>query len=219
MNILLIGAPGTGKGTMSELLVKNYGLVHIATGDILRQSIKEGTEVGKKAQSYIEKGLLVPDEVIHDIIVERLKKDDVQKGFLMDGYPRNLEQAKDFDKILEEVGTDIDLVVLMELDEAILADRITGRRICKDCGQIYHVVNKPSKVEGQCDNCGGELYTRKDDTLASLKTRLDEYHHATMPIIEFYQNKGLLKHVNAALGKDEVYAAIVKLMEESNDQH
>ena len=148
MNILLIGAPGTGKGTMSELLVKNYGLVHIATGDILRQSIKDGTKVGKKAQSYIEKGLLVPDEVIHDIIVERLKKDDVQKGFLMDGYPRNLEQAKDFDKILKEVGTDIDLVVLMELDEAILADRITGRRICKDCGQIYHVVTKPSKIEG-----------------------------------------------------------------------
>ena len=217
MNLLLIGAPGTGKGTMSEMLVKDHGLVHIATGDILRQSIKEGSEVGQKAQSYIEKGLLVPDEVIHDIIVDRLMKDDVKTGFLMDGYPRNTEQAQDFDTILEQVGMRIDLVILLDLDEEILKGRITGRRLCKDCGQIYHVVTKPSKVEGVCDSCGGPLYTRKDDTLESLKTRLEEYHNATMPIIEYYSKQGLLKTVDASQPKENVYASIIKLLGEVND--
>lgn len=217
MNLLLIGAPGTGKGTMSGLLQSNYGLVHISTGDILRESIKEGSPVGLKAQAYMQKGQLVPDEIIHDIIVERLSKDDIKKGFLMDGYPRNVEQAKDFDNIMKEVGLDIDLVIVMEIDEEILKNRITGRRICKNCGEIYHTETRPSKVDGVCDVCGGELYARKDDNLDSLKVRLHEYHEATQPTIDYYESQGLIKRVDASKAKDEVYSDIVALLEKKCD--
>lgn len=218
MNLLLIGAPGTGKGTMSGLLQQDKGLVHISTGDILRQSIKEGSEVGQRAQAYIEKGQLVPDEIIHDIIVERLRKDDIhQKGFLMDGYPRNPMQAEDFDSILKELGKHIDLVIYLNLDEEELKSRITGRRICKDCGEIYHIEKHPSKVEGVCDKCGGELYARKDDTLESLKVRLAEYNAATMPTIEYYRKQGLVREIDASKTKDEVYQNILSLLGAIND--
>ncbi len=217
MNLLLIGAPGTGKGTMSNLLVQDYGLVHVSTGDILRQSIKDGSPVGLRAQSYMQKGQLVPDEVIHDIIVERLSKDDIKKGFLMDGYPRNTEQAIDFDGILNELGLHIDLVVLLNLDEEELKIRITGRRLCKNCGAIYHTRNHPSKVEGICDECGGELYARKDDTLESLEVRLGEYHSATIPTVEYYREQGLVKEVDASKSTDEVYKTIKGLLEEIHD--
>lgn len=210
MNLLLIGAPGTGKGTMSALLKSNLGLVHISTGDILRASIKEGSAVGRKAQAYIEAGQLVPDEIIHDIIVERLSKDDIKNGFLMDGYPRNIEQAEDLDSILKQLGLQIDKVVLLKLDEQELAKRVTGRRLCKQCGAIYHVTNKPSKVEGVCDSCGGELYTRKDDTLASLKTRLSDFHKVTEPMVEHYKTMNLLKEVDASKASDEVYQSILE---------
>ena len=215
MNLLIIGAPGTGKGTMSELLIEKYGVIHISTGDMLRESVAAGTEVGLKAQSYMTAGLLVPDEVIHGVIVERLAKPDIDQGFLMDGYPRTLAQAADLDGILKELGKKIDCVINLELDEEVLVGRITGRRTCPQCKAIYHVVNKPPRVEGICDVCGSELVTRKDDTAESLKTRLNAYHESTRPVIEYYEKQGLVRTIDANHAPEEVFASIQKAVEEA----
>ncbi|MBR2802872.1 MAG: adenylate kinase [Erysipelotrichaceae bacterium] len=215
MNLLIIGAPGTGKGTMSELLIEKYGVIHISTGDMLRESVAAGTEVGLKAQSYMTAGLLVPDEVIHGVIVERLAKPDIDQGFLMDGYPRTLAQAADLDGILKELGKKIDCVINLELDEEVLVGRITGRRTCPQCKAIYHVVNKPPRVEGICDVCGSELVTRKDDTAESLKTRLNAYHESTRPVIEYYEKQGLVRTIDANHAPEEVFASIRKAVEEA----
>ena len=182
-----MGAPGTGKGTMSALIKDSYDVVHVSTGDMLRQAVAEKTAVGLKAQEYMNKGALVPDEIIHDIILERLAKDDIRKGFLFDGYPRTLEQAVDLDKILDTLDMKIDRVINLEVGDEILKDRITGRRTCKDCKEIYHIRNKAPKVEGICDVCGGELVQRKDDTLEALSTRLETYYASTRPVIEYYE--------------------------------
>ena len=181
-------AQGTGKGTMSALIKENYDVVHVSTGDMLREAVAEKTEVGLKAAEYMNKGALVPDEVIHDIILERLSKDDIKKGFLFDGYPRTLEQAIDLDKILETLNMKIDHVLNLEVDEEILDERITGRRICTKCKEIYHIKNKPPKVEGICDVCGGELMQRKDDTLEALSARLEAYYSSTKPVIDHYES-------------------------------
>ena len=215
MNLLIIGAPGTGKGTMSELLIEKYGVIHISTGDMLRESVAAGTEVGLKAQSYMTAGLLVPDEVIHGVIVERLAKPDIDQGFLMDGYPCTLAQAADLDGILKELGKKIDCVINLELDEEVLVGRITGRRTCPQCKAIYHVVNKPPRVEGICDVCGSELVTRKDDTAESLKTRLNAYHESTRPVIEYYEKQGLVRTIDANHAPEEVFASIRKAVEEA----
>ena len=215
MNLLIIGAPGTGKGTMSELLIEKYGVIHISTGDMLRESVAAGTEVGLKAQSYMTAGLLVPDEVIHGVIVERLAKPDIDQGFLMDGYPRTLAQAADLDGILKELGKKIDCVINLELDEEVLVGRITGRRTCPQCKAIYHVVNKPPRVEGICDVCGSELVTRKDDTAESLKTRLNAYHESTRPVIEYYEKQGLVRTIDVNHAPEEVFASIRKAVEEA----
>ena len=212
MNILIMGAPGTGKGTMSALIKEHYDVVHISTGDMLRQAVAEQTEVGLKAQEYMNKGALVPDEVIHDIILERLGKDDIRKGFLFDGYPRTLEQAIDLDRILETLGMKIDHILDLRVDDEILKDRITGRRTCKDCKEIYHIRNKPSKVEGICDICGGELIQRKDDTLEALSTRLDAYYASTKPVIEYYEKTGLVTTVDASKKAEEVFEDIKSVL-------
>lgn len=192
MNLILIGAPGAGKGSLSALLLQNFDIVHVATGDILREAVAAGTPVGLKAQEYMNKGELVPDSVIHDIIAERLAKPDIKKGFVFDGYPRTVEQAEDLDTILDELGLKIDYVINLDANEDVIASRITNRRLCRKCGKIYHMINHPAKVEGVCDDCGGELYTRKDDTLESLKTRLSSYYKNTQPVIDYYRNKGLV---------------------------
>ena len=208
MNILIMGAPGTGKGTMSALIKDSYDVVHVSTGDMLRQAVAEKTAVGLKAQEYMNKGALVPDEIIHDIILERLAKDDIRKGFLFDGYPRTLEQAVDLDKILDTLDMKIDRVINLEVDDEILKDRITGRRTCKDCKEIYHIRNKAPKVEGICDVCGGELVQRKDDTLEALSTRLEAYYASTRPVIEYYERKGLVSTIDAAKAADRVFEDI-----------
>ena len=215
MNLLIIGAPGTGKGTMSNLITSEYNIPHVSTGDMLRAAIANGTEVGLSAQKYMNEGKLVPDEVIHGVIVERLGADDIKSGFLLDGYPRSLNQAEDFQVIMNEVGMKVDLVLNLVIDEEILKERITGRRICKNCGEIYHIKNKPTKVEGICDKCGHELSIRKDDTLESLKTRLDEYHNTTAPVLDYYRKQGLVIDIDASKSVEEVFAAVQAAIKEA----
>ena len=186
MNLLIIGAPGAGKGTMSELILDKFNLVHVSTGDMLRAAVKNGTPVGLKAQEYMNRGELVPDEVIHDIIVERLSQDDIEQGFLFDGYPRTKNQAVDLDEILKSLNKKIDCVINLNIEDEVLVKRITGRRLCPECGEIYNIYLKPSKKDGICDKCGSELIQRKDDNLESLKVRLSEYHKNTQPVIEYY---------------------------------
>ena len=215
MNLLIIGAPGTGKGTMSNLITSEYNIPHVSTGDMLRVAIANGTEVGLSAQKYMNEGKLVPDEVIHGVIVERLSADDIKTGFLLDGYPRSLNQAEDFQVIMDEVGMKVDLVLNLVIDEEILKERITGRRICKNCGEIFHIKNKPTKVEGICDKCGHELSIRKDDTLESLKTRLDEYHNTTAPVLDYYRKQGLVTDIDASKSVEEVFAAVQAAIKEA----
>ena len=208
MNLLIIGAPGAGKGTMSDLIINNYHLVHVSTGDMLRAAVKAGTPVGLKAQEYMNKGALVPDEVIHDIIVERLSADDMEAGFLFDGYPRTINQAEDLDLILKEIGKKIDCVINMNIEDEELVKRITGRRLCPVCGEIFNIYYKAPEKEGICDKCGAELIQRKDDNLDSLTVRLQEYHKNTQPVIEYYEESGLVRHVDATKSVDEVFDEI-----------
>ena len=182
MNILIMGGPGAGKGTMSAKIVEKYNVCHISTGDIFRSEIGNQTELGMMAKSYMDKGLLVPDEVTNQMVKSYLENlEDKKNGFLLDGYPRTIDQAKAFDALSEGSDLAIDTVIAMELDFSVLSGRITGRRLCRNCGEIYHMVTKPPKQEGVCDNCGGELYQRKDDTEESLKVRLDEYSRLLRP--------------------------------------
>jgi adenylate kinase len=213
MNLLIIGAPGAGKGTMSELILEKYHLVHVSTGDMLRAAVKAGTPVGLKAQEYMNKGALVPDEVIHDIIVERLSQDDMEAGFLFDGYPRTGNQAEDLDSILKQIGKKIDCVINLNIADEELIKRITGRRLCPTCGEIYNIYFKPTQKEGICDKCGAELIQRKDDNLESLEVRLSEYHKNTQPVIEYYEKAGIVRHVDASKGVDEVFADIKAALE------
>lgn len=213
MNLLIIGAPGVGKGTMSNLIIDKYNVAHVSTGDMLRQAISDKTPVGLQAAEYMNAGKLVPDEIIHDIIVERLSKDDIKKGFLFDGYPRTLSQAIDLSKILDELNMKIDAVINLELADEIISKRITGRRTCPDCGAIYNIYFTPSKVEGVCDNCGGKLSTRKDDNLESLKIRLDEFYKNTRPVIDYYKQADLVKLINADQQLESEFADIQKVLE------
>ena len=213
MNLLIIGAPGAGKGTVSESLINDYAITHISTGDMLRNAIKNNTPVGLKAKEYMDKGHLVPDEIIHNLIVERLSQDDVSKGFLFDGYPRTLNQAMDLSNILQELNIKIDCVINLDIKDEELIKRITGRRLCPKCGEIYNIYYSPSKSEGKCDKCGSELITRKDDNLESLVTRLEEYHKNTQPLIEYYQKMDLVKHICASKSIEDVYSDVTTILE------
>lgn len=213
MNILIMGPAGAGKGTMSELILKEYDIPHISTGDMLRENVRNNTELGKLAKSYMEAGKLVPDDVINAMVEDRLQQPDCQKGYLLDGFPRTLVQAEAFSEIADKIGKPVECVVALEVDFEILKDRITGRRICSKCGAIYHIKGHPSKVEGVCDECGGELIQRKDDTVEQLKVRMDEYEKSTKPVIDFYEARGVVKHVNAAQAKEDVFAVIQEALE------
>ena len=213
MNLLIIGAPGAGKGTMSENIINDYNLIHVSTGDMLRAAVKNETPVGKKAQEYMNRGELVPDEIIHDIIVERFSSDDMEAGFLFDGYPRTLAQAVDLDEILKELNKKIDCVINLNIEDQQLIERITGRRLCPTCGEIYNIYSKPSSKEGICDKCGGELIQRKDDNLESLTVRLEEYHKNTQPVIEYYEKADIVRNVDATQSLQDVYADIKNILE------
>lgn len=214
MNLLIMGGPGAGKGTMSEKILSKYNILHISTGDIFRSEIKQQTELGLLAKSYIDKGMLVPDEVTNPMVKSFLEKSDHAGGYLLDGYPRTLAQAEAFNELVAGTDLTIDRVLYMEIPFEVLAQRVTGRRICKECGAIFHTSNKPSKVEGVCDVCGGTLYQRKDDTLESLTVRVEEYQKSTEPVLSYYRNKGLVKTVNANQSIEQVWNDVQKALED-----
>lgn len=214
MNILIMGGPGAGKGTMSSKIVEKFNVNHISTGDIFRSEISNKTELGNLAQSYMDKGLLVPDEVVNNMVKSYLDKlEDKKNGFLLDGYPRTLDQAKAFDALSQGTDLAIDKVIAMEIDFNELAARVTGRRLCKECGEIYHITNHPSQVEGVCDKCGGDLYQRKDDTEESLKVRLEEYSSQTAPVLDYYDEQGIVEHIDAGQSIDKVWADVLAALE------
>ena len=194
MNLILLGAPGAGKGTQAELLIEALGIPSISTGNMHREAVANETEIGLKAKYYMENGLLVPDEVIMGIVAERVARDDCQKGFILDGVPRTLAQAE----ALEAAGVRIDHVVSIEIEDAVIEGRMTGRRVCSKCGASYHVVANPSKTEGICDSCGGELIIRKDDKPETVRHRLEVYHAATEVLKDFYEKLGKLRLVNGS---------------------
>jgi adenylate kinase len=210
MRAVLLGPPGAGKGTQAVKLVEKYGVPQISTGDIFRKNIKEGTELGKKAQEYMNSGQLVPDELVVDLVKDRLLQEDCANGYLLDGFPRTIFQAEQLDKFLEEQGQKLDAVINFEVGYDALIARLTGRRICKKCGASFHIVNIPPKVEGVCDVCGGELEQRKDDTVETAKKRIEVYEESTAPLIGYYTETGALKNFNAEKDHDEVFKEIVK---------
>ena len=201
MNIILLGAPGAGKGTQATRISEKYGLPHISTGDIFRDNIKRGTEIGLLAKSYTDKGQLVPDEVTCKIVEGRLENADCAKGYLLDGFPRNLFQAQELDKFSK-----IDAVINIDIDLSLLMDRLCGRRVCKDCGESYHVNFLNGKTT--CERCGGELYQRKDDNEGTVGNRLKVYNDQTAPLIDYYKNKGVLLNIDGVGTIDEVFARI-----------
>lgn len=211
--IILLGAPGAGKGTNAKKITSEYHLPHISTGDMFREALRDETELGKLAKSYMDKGLLVPDEVTISLVKERLSKDDCKDGFLLDGFPRNLKQAEALEEIGKEINRPINYVIDINVPEEILKDRITGRRVCKKCGAPYHIKTLKPKVEGVCDICGGELIQRKDDNDEALKVRLDEYHHQTEPLINYYSKKGILHTVDGSKDLKEVMADIDAILD------
>ncbi|MFC4652945.1 adenylate kinase [Lactococcus nasutitermitis] len=206
MNLLIMGLPGAGKGTQSEFIVKNYNVNHISTGDMFRAAMKNETEMGKLAQSFIDKGELVPDEVTNGIVKERLAQDDIKEaGFLLDGYPRTIEQAHALDTMLVELGLKLNAVINIEVNPDILVNRLSGRYICRNCGATYHKIYNPTKVEGTCDVCGEhEFYQRPDDQPATVKNRLDVNIKESAPIIEHYTTLGLVKNVGGEQDIDKV---------------
>ena len=206
-----MGPPGAGKGTQAANIVSKYGVCHISTGDMFRSAIKNGTEMGKLAQKYMENGELVPDSVTIGIVKERLAQADCKEnGFLLDGFPRNLDQAHSLDTILEELGYNLDAVINVSVLDEILINRIIGRRICRKCGATYHVeFNKPT-VEGVCNECGGELYIRKDDTRETAENRLNVYSTQTQPLLDFYAERGLLVEINGDQAMAKVFSDIVE---------
>ena len=208
MNILIMGPAGAGKGTMSDLILKEYDIPHISTGDRLRVNVRNNTELGLTAKSYMESGRLVPDDVINAMVEKRLQEDDCQKGYLLDGFPRTLVQAQAFEKISEKIGKPVECVLALEVDFDVLKERITGRRVCPTCGAIYHIHNFPSKVEGICDVCGSELKQRSDDTVEKLTQRMEEYENSTKPVIDFFEDKNVVKHLNAAEKPEIVFGKI-----------
>lgn len=212
MNLVLMGLPGAGKGTQAEKIVENYNIPHISTGDMFRAAIKEGTELGLQAKSFMDKGELVPDSVTIGIVRERLSKDDCKKGFLLDGFPRTVAQAEALENMLSELKRPIDYVINVEVNKDILMERLTGRRICKECGATYHLVFNPPAKEDVCDRCGGELYQRADDNAETVQNRLDVNLAQTKPLLSFYEDKGTLRTVNGQQDIHVVFEDINKLL-------
>ena len=214
MNIILFGAPGVGKGTQAAEIVKKYNLTHISTGEMFRNVIAAKTAMGELANSYISKGQLVPDDITVEFVRERLAQEDCKNGFFLDGFPRTLHQAECLEGILSELNIKIDFVIDIEVSTEKLLERLSGRRVCKDCGASFHVVLNKPRVENICDECGGQLYTRKDDNVESVAVRLKTYQAQTKPLIEYYKNKGILVEINGQQDINDVFKEIVSKLGE-----
>ncbi len=210
LRAVLLGPPGAGKGTQAVRLVEKYDIPHISTGDIFRKNIKEGTELGKKAQEYMNAGELVPDELVVDLVKDRLQQDDCKNGFLLDGFPRTIFQAEKLDEFLAEMGQKMDIVINLKVEKDSLIKRLTGRRVCKNCGASYHIINIPPKKDGVCDTCGGELMQRKDDNIETVENRINVYDDQTAPLIGYYKEAGTLVDFDGEQSLDEVFDAIVQ---------
>ncbi|MCO8194584.1 MULTISPECIES: adenylate kinase [Anaerofustis] len=213
MKLILLGPPGAGKGTQASKIVDKYNLVHISTGDIFRKNLSENTPLGQKAKEYMDKGLLVPDDVTVEMVEDRLSWDDIEGSYMLDGFPRTISQAESLDKILEKNGEKLDLALCIEADYSLLTKRITGRRMCK-CGATYHVEFQPPKTAGICDKCGGELYQRDDDKEDTVVKRLKEYEEKTQPLVDYYKKQNILKTVNGSRTVEEVFEDISKILDE-----
>lgn len=212
MKIIMLGAPGAGKGTQAKMIADKYGVPHISTGDIFRANIKNGTELGMEAKKYMDQGLLVPDELTVRILLDRVAQDDCKNGYVLDGFPRTIPQAEVLDSELTKLGDHIDYAINVDVPDENIVKRMSGRRACLTCGATYHIEHVPPKKEGICDVCGSELVLRDDDKPETVKNRLNVYHEQTQPMIDFYTEKGVLKTVDGTVPMEEVFAAITAIL-------
>lgn len=214
MKIIMLGAPGAGKGTQADKICAKYNIPHISTGDIFRANIKNNTELGQKAKSYMDKGELVPDELVVDLVVDRIKADDCTNGYVLDGFPRTIPQAEALDAALAAINDKVDYAINVEVPDENIINRMSGRRACVACGATYHVVHIPTKVEGVCDKCGAELILRDDDKPETVKNRLNVYHEQTQPLIDYYTAKNVLHEVDGTKAMEDVFSSIVSILGE-----
>ncbi|MEF9840694.1 MAG: adenylate kinase [Lachnospiraceae bacterium] len=212
MKIIMLGAPGAGKGTQAKKIAEKYSIPHISTGDIFRANIKNGTKLGTQAKTYMDQGLLVPDELTVNLVVDRVNKDDCTNGYVLDGFPRTIPQAEALDEALKSLNQKIDFAIDVDVPDENIVNRMSGRRACVDCGATYHLVYAPTKREGLCDTCGGTLILRDDDKPETVKKRLDVYHEQTQPLIDYFTNKKVLRTVDGTLDMNEVFKAIVEIL-------
>ena len=213
MNVMLLGAPGAGKGTQAARLIERYGLAHISTGDILRKAVADQTPLGLEAKSYMDKGELVPDEVVIGLVRERLQQPDTEAGFILDGFPRTVVQAEALDGVLAELGKKLDAVITVDVDKDALITRLTARRTCTQCGAIFNVISQPESASGRCSACGGALMQRDDDTIETVTNRLDVYERSTLPLIGYYREAGLLRSVDGNRSPEDVFAQVQMVVE------
>lgn len=213
MKLIMLGAPGAGKGTQAKKLASKYGIPHISTGDIFRANIQSGTELGKKAKTFMDQGLLVPDELVVDLVVDRVKKADCSEGYVFDGFPRTIPQAKALDAALDLINEKVDFAVNIEVPDSNIVNRMSGRRACLACGATYHIVHIPTITEGICDVCGSQLVLRDDDKPETVLKRLKVYHDQTQPLIEYYTTKNILVEVDGTIDMADVFETIVEALE------
>ena len=212
MKVIMLGAPGAGKGTQAKKIAAKYQIPHISTGDIFRANIKEGTELGKKAKEYMDQGLLVPDELTVDLVIDRVKQDDCKNGYVLDGFPRTIPQAESLDAALAKMGQKVDYAINVEVPDENIISRMSGRRACVGCGATYHIKYNPPKAEGICDACGEKLILRDDDKPETVQKRLGVYHDQTQPLIDYYGKAGVLKEVDGTVDMEDVFQAIVDIL-------
>lgn len=212
MKIIMLGAPGAGKGTQAKKIAEKYGIPHISTGDIFRANIKNGTELGKKAKTYMDKGELVPDELVVDLVVDRVAQDDAKGGYVLDGFPRTIPQAEALDAALAKIGEKMDYAINVEVPDENIINRMSGRRACVSCGGTYHIKYNPTKVEGVCDACGGQLILRDDDQPETVKNRLSVYHEQTQPLIDYYAKQDIMREVDGTQDMEDVFNAIIAIL-------
>ena len=212
MKIIMLGAPAAGKGTQAKKIAEKYHIPHISTGDIFRANIKNGTELGKKAKTYMDQGLLVPDELTVDLVIDRVGQDDCKDGYILDGFPRTIPQAECLDAALEKRGEKVDFAINVEVPDENIVNRMSGRRACVGCGATYHIKYNPTKVDGVCDACGEKLVLRDDDKPETVQKRLGVYHDQTQPLIDYYTKSGVLKEVDGTVDMEDVFQAIVEIL-------